>query len=465
MLDVTVGTKNRVEIRGGRIRTTKAVAGAGRGGVGWVDIGADPIIVGRNAACQLVLDDGKVSAVHAEFQAHEQGVRVRDLGSRNGTFVGGVRVGEIYLLSSTKLRLGETELQFEPLRPERITVSAIPTFGRLVAHSAGMRAIFERLSKIAPTDLTVLITGETGTGKELVAQALHDASPRAKKPFVVVDCGSIPPTLAEAYLFGHERGAFTGAVDKRPSPFIEADGGTIFLDELGELPIDVQPKLLRALAERRVKSVGGSTYRDVDVRVLAATRRDLVRAVNTGAFRSDLYFRIAQVKIELPALRQRVEDIPVLVRRMLKDFGDEAAYERITNMTLERLVRHDWPGNVRELRNAVQVAFALSTEGEEIDVAAHLGALAETPHATSTGGGGGGGGGLASALGALKGRQFQEAKRDVLARFERDYFAALAEEAKGNVSEMARRAGMERAHVRAYLRRHAIAGKAEADQD
>ncbi len=177
---------------------------------------------------------------------------------------------------------------------------------------------------------------------------------------MVVDCGSIPPTLAEATLFGHERGAFTGAVDKRLSPFVEADGGTIFLDELGELPLDVQPKLLRALAERRIKAVGGSNYREVDVRVLAATRRDLVRAVNSGGFRSDLYFRIAQVKIELPSLRHRMEDIPILVRRMLKDLGDEAAYERITNATLERLMRHDWPGNVRELRNAVAVAFALA---------------------------------------------------------------------------------------------------------
>src|SRR6185295_17349204 len=173
----------------------------------------------------------------------------------------------------------------------------------------------------------------------------------------------------ESALFGHERGSFTGAVDKRISPFVEAEGGTIFLDELGELPIDVQPKLLRALAERRIKAVGGSNYREVDVRVLAATRRDLVRAVNAGGFRSDLYFRVAQVKIELPAL----------VRRMLKDLGEEAAYERVSTTTLERLMRHDWPGNVRELRNAVAVAHALAVEGEEIDVSAHLGALTEAP--------------------------------------------------------------------------------------
>ena len=438
-------------MRGGKIKTPTS---------DWVEIGPDPIVLGRNQACAIMVDDGKVSAVHVELVATEMGVRVRDLGSRNGTFVAGVRVGDVYLLQATKLRIGDTELTFEPARPERITLSAAPQFGPLVAQSPGMRAIFERLAKIAPTDLTVLINGETGTGKELVAQALHQASARAKKPFVVVDCGSIPPTLAEATLFGHERGAFTGAVDRRLSPFVEADGGTIFLDELGELPVDVQPKLLRALAERRIKSVGGSTYREVDVRVLAATRRDLVRAVNTGAFRSDLYFRVAQVKIELPALRHRLEDLPVLVRRMLRDLGDESAYERITNTTLERLARHDWPGNVRELRNAVAVAFALATEGEEIDVSAHLGALTEAPAAGS----GPSIGGTSVTFGSMKGRQFQDAKRDVLAKFERDYFAALAEEAKGNVSEMARRAGMERAHVRAYLRRHGIGAKQDTSE-
>jgi DNA-binding NtrC family response regulator len=446
VLDATVIGKNKVEVRGGRVKPAKVPAAA------WVDVGTEPVVVGRNAACELVVEDGKVSAVHAELVATEHGVRLRDLGSRNGTFVGGVRVGEVFLSAAGKLRVGETELLFEPVRPERIAVSTVPSFGPMVAQSAGMRGIFERLGKVARTDLTLLITGETGTGKELVAHAIHVTSARAQKPFVVVDCGSIPPTLAEATLFGHERGAFTGAIDKRLSPFQEADGGTIFLDELGELPLDVQPKLLRALAERRIKAVGGSAYREVDVRILAATRRDLVRAVNSGGFRSDLYFRIAQVKIELPALRQRPEDIPILVRRMLKDLGDEAAYERVTNLTLERLVRHDWPGNVRELRNAVAVAHALAGEGEEIDVAAHLGALTESPLAAPVGG-------FGAAPGTFKGQKFQDAKRDVLARFERDYFAALSEEAKGNVSEMARRAGMERAHVRAYLRRHGISAK------
>jgi DNA-binding NtrC family response regulator len=280
--------------------------------------------------------------------------------------------------------------------------------------------------------------GETGTGKELVAQAIHEASPRANRPFVVVDCGAIPATLAESALFGHERGSFTGAVDKRISPFVEADGGTIFLDELGELPIDVQPKLLRALAEQRVKSVGSNSYRSVNVRVIAATRRDLVREVNDGTFRSDLFFRVAQLKVELPPLRQRLEDIPALVRRMMVDLGDKDAYDRITADSLERLMRHDWPGNVRELRNVIAVALAFGKEGP-LDLAQHLAPLVQAAELTPT-----------------RGRTFQDAKRDVLARFEREYFTALYAECTGNVSEIGRRAAMERAHVRGYLRRHGI---------
>lgn len=442
-LDVTVGHRNRVHVRGGRIRI-----GAGEP---WFEVGQEPVIIGRNPACQLVVEDAKVSAVHVEFLATEEGVRVRDLGSRNGTYVTDVRVGEVVLATATSLRIGGTTIQFEPAGLEKLAVSSIPAFGPLVGQSEAMRHIFERLGKIAPTDLTLLIGGETGSGKELAAKAVHDHSKRAQKPFVVVDCGSIPPTLAEATLFGHERGAFTGAIDRHVSPFHEAEGGTIFLDELGELPLDVQPKLLRALAERRVKSVGGSTYKPFDVRVIAATRRDLVRQVNQGAFRSDLYFRVAQVKVELPALRSRVEDVPILVRSMLKDLGGEQAYERVSTTQLERLMRYDWPGNVRELRNAVQVAHALN-DGGEVDIASHLGALAEGGVPTE-GGFGGGSGNLAA---AFAGSPFQDAKRDVLAKFSKDYFTHLAEESRGNVSEMARRAGMERAHVRTYLKRHEI---------
>jgi DNA-binding NtrC family response regulator len=432
-VESTVVAKGRFEVRGGKLTVQRGNANKTE-----LEIGAETQVVGRNEACDLVLDDKKVSAVHMELVATERGVRVRDLGSRNGTFVGDTRIGEVYLTKNTTITCGETVLAFAPNAPEQVTVPEAAEFGPLVGSSAGMRAVFEKLRKAAPTELTVLVTGETGTGKELVAQAIHQASNRANKPFVVVDCGSIPASLAESALFGHERGSFTGAIDKRISPFVEADGGTVFLDELGELPIDVQPKLLRALAEQRIKAVGSNTYRPVNVRVIAATRRDLTREVNAGTFRSDLYFRVAQLKIELPALRHRLEDIPALIRRMLRDLGDPGAYDRIPHESLERLMRHDWPGNVRELRNVVAVALAFTKDGP-LDIAAHLSPLTSTAESTPT-----------------RGRTFQDAKREVLARFEREYFTALWAECAGNVSEIGRRAAMERAHVRGYLRRHGI---------
>jgi DNA-binding NtrC family response regulator len=433
LVDSTIVAKGKLEVRGGTLSVLR-----GKGNKGSLEIGPDTLVVGRNEACDLVLDDRKVSAVHMELVATERGVRVRDLGSRNGTFLGDTRIGEVYLLKATALSVGESMMEFAPSNPEQVTVPDVAEFGPLVGTSAVMRGVFEKLAKAAPTELTVLVTGETGSGKELVAAAIHQASPRSNKPFVVVDCGAIPATLAESALFGHERGSFTGAVDKRVSPFIEADGGTIFLDELGELPLDVQPKLLRALAEQRIKAVGSNNYRPVNVRVIAATRRDLVREVNAGTFRSDLYFRVAQFRVELPPLRQRLEDIPALVRRMMHDLGDKHAYNRVTSDSLERLMRHDWPGNVRELRNVVAVAMAFAKDGS-IDLAQHLAPLAQASESTPT-----------------RGRTFQDAKREVLARFEREYFTALYAECGGNVSEIGRRAAMERAHVRGYLRRHGI---------
>jgi DNA-binding NtrC family response regulator len=396
-VDATVVAKGRLEVRGGTLKVNRGQANKPS-----LDIGPETQVIGRNEACDLVLDDRKVSAVHMELVATERGVRVRDLGSRNGTFIGDTRVGEVYLTKHTTITVGESSLEFSPSTPEQVDIPEVAQFGPLVGVSAGMRAVFERCRKAAPTDLTVLILGETGCGKELVAQAIHQASARASKPFV------------------------------------EADGGTIFLDELGELPVDVQPKLLRALAEQRIKSVGSNSYRPVNVRVIAATRRDLVREVNAGTFRSDLYFRVAQLRIELPSLRDRLEDIPALVRKMITDLGDPGAYNRITNDSLERLMRHDWPGNVRELRNVIAVALAFGKEGP-IDLAQHLAPLVAASESTPT-----------------RGRTFQDAKREVLARFEREYFTALYAECNGNVSEIGRRAAMERAHVRGYLRRHGI---------
>jgi DNA-binding NtrC family response regulator len=370
-------------------------------------------------------------------------VCLRDKGSKNGTFLGGVRVGEVFLTHRTTFRVAATEVIFEPAAREPVPIAQFGRFGPLVGETPAMRALFDRLRRVAATELTVLIGGETGTGKELVARAVHLASPRASGPFVVVDCGAIPPSLAEATLFGHEKGAFTGAIDRRISPFVEADGGTIFLDELGELPIDLQPKLLRVLAERRIKAVGSNTYRPVNVRVVAATRRDLAREVNDGLFRSDLFFRVAEVRVDLPSLRARLDDIPALVRNMLIDLGASDAYERVPEAALARLQRYDWPGNVRELRNAVSAALALSDEGGPVEVDAHLGSLIlPTPPP------------MPSANGAVT---FRDAKQDILNRFEHEYFSKLYQETNGNISEMARRADVERAHIRMYLRRHNIA--------
>jgi DNA-binding NtrC family response regulator len=431
----TVFSTQMLEFKGGRL--IHDIEGGKE-----VTIGPEPMVIGRDPACGLVVKESGVSSMHAELTATPVGVRLRDLGSKNGTWVGDLRIAEAYLTQTITFWIARTELRFDALKPQRIDLPEIDHFGALYGTSAAMRDLFRRLQQGGPTDLTVLVQGETGTGKELVAQALHNASKRKGGPFVVVDCGSITPTLAEATLFGHEKGAFTGATSTRESPFVEANGGTIFLDELGELPLDVQPKLLRALAERRVKRVGSNTYTEFDARVVAATRRDLEAAVNQGTFRSDLYFRLAQVRAYVPPLRQRLEDIPGLIKTMLEQLGAKSAWRRVSRSTLDRLLRYDWPGNVRELRNAVSVALALTDEGEPLDLAAAVGLKAAKPKGKMVD---------ASAV-----RGYHDAKREALHQFERAYFAQLVEATNGNVAEISRRTGLQRTHVRKYLRLHGL---------
>ncbi|HEY8074755.1 MAG TPA: sigma 54-interacting transcriptional regulator [Labilithrix sp.] len=432
----TVFSSSPIEFKGGRL------VWEGDDETKEITIGPEPVVVGRDPACALVIADSGISAMHAELVATPRGVRLRDLGSKNGTWAADLRIGEVYLTNATSFWLARTELRFEPTRAEKVELPEIDHFGPLFGTSAAMRDLFRRLQKGAPTDLTVLVQGETGTGKELVAQAVHHASDRAKGPFVIVDCGSIAPTLAEATLFGHEKGAFTGASTTRESPFVEANGGTIFLDELGELPVDVQPKLLRALAERRVKKVGSSTYESFDARVVAATRRDLESAVNAGTFRSDLYFRLAQVRAFVPPLRQRLDDIPGLIKNILEQLGAKGAWRRVTRSTLDRLLRYDWPGNVRELRNAVSVAVALAEDGEPLDIAGAVGLKAAKPKGKPQ---------EATAI-----RAYHDAKRDALTQFERAYFKQLHDATNGNVAEISRRTGLQRTHVRKYLRMHGL---------
>jgi DNA-binding NtrC family response regulator len=406
-----------------------------------VTIDVDPIVVGRDAGAQIVVADPEVSAIHCELRAVSEGILVRDLGSTNGTYVGPLRVHEAVITVTSEVTVGRTKILIEPTAKRRVDVGFADRFGPLVGSSPKMRRVFGVLEKISATPLSVLILGETGTGKELVAKAIHDGSPRKDGPFVVVDCGSIPPTLAESILFGHEKGSFTGANERRKGAIAEADGGTLFLDELGELPLELQPKLLRALAERQVKRVGGSSFEPVDVRVLAATRRDLGSEMNAGRFRSDLFFRIAQVRVELPPLRERLADLPPLVEEVCKRAGRPDHAGAVVAWIEQRMASHDWPGNVRELVNVASVAATLAdTPGAIDDVLT----LAKDETTTFTG----------NTSGAAT--AFSEAKRGAIGAFEREYFSSLAKRAKGNVSEMARQSGMERHHVRAYLRKYGI---------
>jgi DNA-binding NtrC family response regulator len=403
-------------------------------------IDVDALVVGRDPGANIVISDPEVSAFHCELRAVSDGILVKDLGSTNGTFLGPVRLREATIVTTSELTVGRSKVIVEPQARRRVEVGFSDHFGPLVGSSPKMRRVFSVLEKVASTPLSVLIVGETGTGKELVARAIHDAGEQAGGPFVVVDCGSIPPTLAESILFGHEKGSFTGAAERRKGALAEADGGTLFLDELGELPIELQPKLLRALSEKQVKRVGGSTFEPIDVRVLAATRRDLGAEMNAGRFRSDLFFRIAQVRVELPALRERLSDLPLLVEDVCRRVGKPEHVSMVLAWIEQRMASHDWPGNVRELVNVASVAATLADEPGAIDDVLML-ARDEAPIDRLGGGGG---------------SAFGEAKRGAIAVFEREYFNGLTKRCKGNVSEMARQSGMERHHVRAYLRKYRI---------
>ena len=405
-------------------------------------IDVDPIVIGRDEGAGVRLDDPEVSSVHCEVRAVNEGILVRDLGSTNGTFVGPLRVKEAVITTKAELVIGQIKIAIEPQSgKQRVDVGYADRFGELVGSSPKMRRVFGVLEKVAKTPLSILILGETGCGKEVVARSVHVQSERKDGPFVVVDCGSIPSTLAESLLFGHEKGSFTGATERKKGALAEAHGGTLFLDELGELPIEIQPKLLRVLAERQVKRVGGNSFEPIDVRVLAATRRDLGAEMNAGRFRSDLFFRIAQVRVELPPLRERVDDLPMLVEEVCRRVGHPDATDIVLDWIERRLGSYDWPGNVRELVNVAQVAATLADTPEAIDDVLTL--------AKSSPGGD-------DADPARPQTAFAEAKKSAVSSFERDYFTQLAKGAKGNVSEMARQSGMERHHVRAYLRKYGI---------
>jgi DNA-binding NtrC family response regulator len=424
----------------------------------------DVIRIGAAEGNHFALTDATVSRRHSEITRTQDGLVLRDLGSTNGTYLGQVRIKEVYLGENRSFRVGKTELEFALLDEIIDIVPARETrFENIVGQSVAMRETFAVLDRVARTELTVLVTGETGSGKELVSRAIHQRSRRRAGPFVVFDCGAVARNLIESELFGHERGAFTGAVQARAGVFEQADGGTIFLDELGELPIELQPALLRVLEQREVRRVGDRKVRSVDVRVVAATNRELQEMVKDGKFREDLYYRLAVVEVELPPLRERIEDLPMLVEHLLRTANFDHPVRGITPDVMQLLRAYHWPGNVRELRNTLLRAIPFC-EGDLIDLQALPEALraghaaradAVTAAAALAAGAPTTSGGLELPQGDLS---LKEAKDQLIDAFERKYLEDLLERCEGNLSKAARVAGVDRKTIARMLKRHDLKG-------
>lgn len=421
----------------------KRVAMRQRPRVRWTDAaGAHEILLSGRAAVgsapgnEIEIADPTVSRIHAELDPREGSVWVRDLGSRNGTYVETVRVAEAQVPDGGTVVVGETALRVEQTT-QRAAVDLWPShnFGQLMGRSAVMRELFAKCNRVAALDTTVLLQGETGTGKEAVAEAIHCASARAGRPFVIVDCAALPESLLEAELFGHVRGAFTGAAASREGAFQEAEGGTVLLDEIGELPPGMQPKLLRVVEAHSVRRVGESAYRKIDVRIMAATNRDLRTMVNAGAFREDLYFRLAVVPLTVPPLRDRLEDIPLMVQH----FAGPRFALLLRPELLEELALRPWPGNVRELRNFIDRVIAL---GEEE-------ALALTSPATASQR-------TANLPEVPIDRPFKVIREEWLNHLERKYVEQLLERHSRNISTAADAAGLDRTYLHRLIRKHGL---------
>jgi len=411
----------------------------------------DVIHLGSLKTDDVVLSDPTVSRRHAEILRTKEGVILRDLGSTNGTFVGPVRIKEVFLVPDTHFRVGRTELVFTPA-DEIIDVEPSPEdhFEGLVGESVVMREVFGILERVAPTDLTVLIAGETGTGKELASRAVHARSQRKDKPFIVFDCGAAPDNLIESELFGHQRGAFTGAIEARPGVFEQAHGGTIFLDEIGELPLDLQPKLLRVLEQREVRRVGGTKTKPIDVRVVAATNRRLREEVDAGRFREDLYYRLAVVELALPPLRDRLEDLLRLAQHLLIRSPHNHGVDGISSEVQAVFASYHWPGNVRELNNVVERAIPFS-DGTEITIdalpeALRTGTTGRHPKTVIK----------PNVMAVPSELPFKDAKDQLIEAFERQYLVDLIERHGGNVSRAARAADMDRKSITRLMKKHGI---------
>lgn len=415
-----------------------------------ITLEGERIRVGSHPSNEVQLEDRSVSRFHCSLSAGPHGWALSDSSSRNGTFFGGARVREVDLpRPSCELQLGESTLRLRELGTSVLTkIPACSNLGELYGRSVPMRRVYATLNRVASSEATVLIEGESGTGKELVAHEIVHRGSRAQGPFVTVDASSISASLIESELFGHSRGAFTGADRERKGAFEAANGGTVFLDEIGEMPLDLQPKLLRALESREIRRVGETTARRVDVRVIAATNRKLEREVNLGRFRGDLFFRLAVVTVQLPPLRERLEDLPLLVHALLESMGALDRTTLFTPAVLDEMSGHDWPGNVRELRNYVERAVILGSVSS-IRGGSQDSELEPRNEADSIAG---------WTDGELE-EPFKVAKERLVSRFELAYLSRLLESCEGNVSRAARQAKLDRMYLSRLLQRYGLRSK------
>ncbi len=399
---------------------------------------SEVVTIGSAQGNDLVLADPSVSRFHLELRREADGVRVIDHGSTNGTRVGAVRIERAVVAPGTTIALGRSAIRVQGGEERSVHLHPDARLGDLIGSSTAMRRLMAEVAKAARANVPVLIVGESGTGKEVVARTLHQQSDRRDGPYVTVDCGALTPTLVASELFGHERGAFTGADRRHVGAFESANGGTVFIDEIGELPPALQTSLLGVLERRRFRRLGGTADIAVDVRVVSATNRDLRAEVNANTFRLDLYFRLAVVTLRMPPLREHLDDLTLLVEHFLREAGAEGPVERwIGPAALRSLQEHRWPGNVRELRNVIEATLAMGEPPSLVRAAAPPSSAGD-------------------AIGPLLERPYKEARGTLLHEFESRYLTRLLERAKNNVSQAARDAGMDRTHLNDLLRRHGL---------
>lgn len=419
------------------VRTLRVDIVAGPGTRGEFSSDNETMTLGSAVGNDVVVDDDTVSRYHVEFERCSEGIIVRDQSSSNGTFVGASRIREVIVPAETVLQLGRTTVSLRDGAKVDVELHGSSALGELVGSTTAMRRLMAQVRRAAQTDVAALVVGESGTGKELVARALYDLGPRQSKPFVTVDCASLAPSLIASELFGHERGAFTGADRQHIGAFERANGGTLFLDEVGELPAELQPNLLGALERRRIRRVGGQVDIDVDARVIAATNRDLRADVNAGRFRLDLYYRLAVVVMRLPPLRERTADLPLLLEHFLRECGDPSPLDVVfPAATREALRRHHWPGNVRELKNLVEAAVAMGEPNLPHDLEEARPSRLEYER--------------------YLGIPYKEARQALLRSFEVEFIEHWLERTGGNVARAAREARMDRSHLFHLIRRHRL---------